>query len=454
MARHLSHPETWALAGGLALICAFSIGLAFFISWSAALVLFILCAAFVCVVTRPVWGLYALAFAAPMSGLIIDFSRDQTLSRVPYIGAINAPLVDFIALFLLLAITCIAAVRPHTYEIQWRALTTHAWFFVAWFAAVGASVYFGDKLYWGTAVKAFARPYVFTFVAFVAPVLLLARTRMTCVRALIAYESAAVIGAVMGLASIFFVTSIGFILAVPFSVFGYAPFGTNHNVLAESLTAIIPFAWWIAMHAEKKTWKNFGYACAGLITLVSLLTFSRAAWIVVAIQIGAWAVWHKKIFFERIRGVKIIVCAVIVLAIFFLGIQSTKFAESSDATRITLSEISYTYFLRAPMFGQGPGTFVPIVDETVAFHMDYGDALDAHGVVQKIVAETGAVGTLAFAVLVIALGVRLWRRRHDEFYFILFLMFVSLWTYQLFNTGYFLGKVWVPIGVTLAALSV
>lgn len=464
MSAHVTHPETWALVGSFALIVAISIGLSFFVSWVAVLLIAVGLGAIALVWRAPEWGIYALAFAAPMSGLVIDFSREPSLARLPYIGGINAPLVDFLALLVLVVGGLLFLFAPQ--RLRLASLKIHAGFFLAWLAAAALAVWFGDHAYLGIAVKAWVRPYAFTYIAFVIPILLFTKSRRQEVRALQAYELAAVVGALMGLISIFILPIVGFVRAQPFSFLGWSPFGTNHNVLAESLTAIIPFAWWYFWRQENHDKKIWWGSAAILITTVSLLTFSRAAWIVVVAQLILIMAWQQRSFFERFRrsvGVavvptaedlvkKIIAVAIIVFIIFFATINSTQIAESSNATRTDLNGIALMYFLRAPLFGIGPGTFVSLVSETTTFQMDYGDPLDAHGVVQKLATETGLLGLITFVLLVGALLYKIWHRRTDSYYWMLGVTIVSVWLYQLFNTGYFAGKVWVLMGLALVAL--
>lgn len=70
------------------------------------------------VIANPSWGVFALAFLAPMSGLVIDFSRDQSLSRLPIIGSINAPLVDLYAIALLLLVAVLFLIRPDKIRVE------------------------------------------------------------------------------------------------------------------------------------------------------------------------------------------------------------------------------------------------------------------------------------------------------------------------------------------------
>lgn len=445
-----AHPHTWSFVMlGLAIVGA-TIFLSQFLSWAAIAILVIAAIVAGVIIAQPQRGAYILAFLAPMSGLVVDFSRDQSMSRLPYIGGIHAPLVDLFAVALLIIIALLVLIRPETINLKaptklWQAL-------VLFYIAVVLSAVFADPLFFGTTVKALFRPYLFMFIGFAVPVLLLLRTRVEFMRALFAYECAALLGAVMGAVSFLTQNVVGFARAMPFGIFGYTPFGINHNVLAESLTAIIPFAWWYALaHAkgERRTWL---LVAAGFITAISLLTFSRAAWIVVAIQVCAYFWWRNADGVRRRARVFGIVAAFAALAIFFLVIQSTVIADSSDSTRKDLLGIAILYWNRAPWFGQGPGMYVPLVSETVAFRMDYGDAMDAHGVMQKLMLEVGLIGTALFTLYIGLVARALWMRRSSEFHFMLFITVISLWSYQLFNTGYFDGKVWVLMGIAIASL--
>lgn len=448
----LNHPHTWWLVVVMSAVAAGSVVASFFISVELIIVVALVAAIFILFVSRPHWGVYALAATAPMSGLAIIFSQSESLSRVPYLGSVDAPMVDLLAILFLCALAGVALSRPRL--LHWRAIKHAAPFIAMWFGAVALSVAYADAVFFGTAIKSFARPYLFAIVAFAAPIMLVARGELLLTRALLWYEITAALGAVLGLIGFVTAIPVGFARVTPTSLLGAWPFGTNHNVLVESLTAIMPFAWWYAatQHGQgSHDRKKVAVVMASLITLAALLTFSRAAWMVAALQFGFFMWWkyraHIKTAAPRIAAVGV------ALALFLLFIQQTTVVETSNATRRDLTGIALTYWARAPWFGQGPGTFVPIVAETTAFRMDYGDPLDAHGVLQKLLLETGLVGALAFLALLGWLGARLWKRRNDPWYAMLLLTVASVWLYQLFNTGYFAGKVWVLMGVALAAIA-
>lgn len=457
MSTAASQPSTSALVFfGVGIIAA-SIILSTVLSWTAVALLTILTILFAIALVRPVWVVYTLAFIAPMGGLAIDFSRDPSFSQIPVLGSINAPLIDLIAIGALLICGVLFLFRSNENVIDFSPLKTFRKPFALFFIAVALAVYFGDRVFFGIAIKSFFRPYLFTVVAFALPVMLLVKTRVQLLRTLFAYECAAVLGALMGLVSLVTQPAIVFARAVPFSIFGFTPFGVNHNVLGESLVPIIPFAWWFAAQQKTEGRRILFVGSAAFISIISLLTFSRAAWIAIAIQLVLFGVWHAQKHRAHIRAflkTYIVAAAATVFAIatFFIWIQSTVIADSSDNTRKDLLGIAITYWQRAPWFGQGPGTYVPLVEETVAFRMDYGAAMDAHGVIQKLLLETGSVGLATFIIAVGSVMGYLWFRKKSELHFLLLTILLSAWGYQLFNTGYFDGKVWVLMGLAMVSV--
>lgn len=450
MARAVADPHTWTfvLLGGV-IICA-TLVLSQFLSWMAIFLLVMSVAAGALVIANPSWGVFALAFLAPMSGLVIDFSRDQSLSRLPIIGSINAPLVDLYAIALLLLVAVLFLIRPD--KIRVEAPTKFWQLLGVFYGVVALSAVLADPLFFGTTAKAFFRPYLFMYLGFAVPVLLIIRSRVDQMRALFAYECAAVLGAVMGAISLVSQQAVGFARATPFALGGYTPFGVNHNVLGESLSAIVPFAWWFAARHPRSALRAWLFAAAGLITTITLLTFSRAAWIVLAFQAIGYFWWRGGQKIKAGAAARGVFAVALALGLFFVLIQSTFIATSSDNTRKDLLGIAITYWHRAPWFGQGPGMYVPLVSETVAFKMDYGQPMDAHGTIQKLMLETGTLGVIAFGIYVAFIARALWIRRGDEFHFMLLVTFISMWGYQLFNTGYFDGKVWVLMGLIIAAI--
>ena len=147
----------------------------------------------------------------------------------------------------------------------------------------------------------------------------------------------------------------------------------------------------------------------------------------------------------------------------YMYLFSTSYiAMSSYDTRLMLSEIAFDMLQRSPILGQGAGTFINYVGNTYIFTLEFGDPMDAHGVIQKVAGEMGLFG---LAALILAFGyiiVRLARSynalpatsRGKYIVAMMLVMSSGCIMYQLFNTNYYSAKLWIPIAIALAATSV
>ncbi len=75
-------------------------------------------------------------------------------------------------------------------------------------------------------------------------------------------------------------------------------------------------------------------------------------------------------------------------------------------------------------------------------------------------AETGAFGLIALALVCLQLARLFWNGRRQissptwqRAYLFLIVGASSAFIYQLFNTEYWSGKMWLPIGIALASIS-
>jgi fructose-specific phosphotransferase system IIC component len=98
-----------------------------------------------------------------------------------------------------------------------------------------------------------------------------------------------------------------------------------------------------------------------------------------------------------------------------------------------------------------------ILGSAELFTEDFGDPLDAHGFVQKIILEEGVLGLLFFGLFLGYVLQRLWKyqaaREKDYLLFqIFFISVLGAIVFQLFNTSYFNANMWMPIGIALAGL--
>lgn len=268
------------------------------------------------------------------------------------------------------------------------------------------------------------------------------------------------IAAAMGIWSMLFPPEPGaFRRAVPIAIFGTTPLGTNHNLIAEVLVSVIPIGIILAafVHGRLRRWYVVGTAALALITL---LTFSRNGWLTLAIEGAILLVVlarDRGISWRRIASYAAPAAALAVLAIAVFS--TTTVAQSSNLNRLRLTEIAVAQFRDHPWVGAGVGTFIEAVSRDRWYIADFGKPQEAHGLVQKLLAETGALGLLTFVWLLIAIVrhiVRVYRRSEvaPAWRLILLALLCSAFgsiIFQLFNTSYFVSKLWLPLGLALAA---
>ncbi len=311
-------------------------------------------------------------------------------------------------------------------------------------------------------LKFVLRPVLFCYLAFVALPVNLLRSRRRLVAALSVMAGVGTFAALNGLVSLFFVdASSQFIRrAHPLPMFGVPALGDNHNLLAELMVVTIMLTLGLAYLVRSPRTQRFLYASTIFQVLIGLLTFSRTFWIVLFIQLCFLAIVEYR---EVIRRYGSSIAAIAVLCIpllFVMGeISRSLIAQSSNSTRVALLEIAWNVFQTSPWIGGGAGTFVDRVGSAYIFRLEYGAPLDSHGFIQKLGAETGMVGIAAFVLLILTVlhsCIGWWRKMPigKERRAVLFFMTGAggAMAYQLFNTNYWTAKMWLPLGLTLAAM--
>src|SRR3989339_5655 len=139
--------------------------------------------------------------------------------------------------------------------------------------------------------------------------------------------------------------------------------------------------------------------------------------------------------------------------------MTSELVRDSNTNRWALTIIALENFYDHPVIGNGAGTFIEQVSEEKWYIVNYGSPSEAHGVVQKLLAETGLIGFLTFFALlgyILLRLVKIYRQMPEEEQFkniILALILTSLGSivFQLFQTSYFVSKFWLPLGIALAA---
>lgn len=307
------------------------------------------------------------------------------------------------------------------------------------------------------------RPILFDYLAFVAlPVnLIKSRTRLMSVLATLSVIGT--LAAANGFVAMFF-SGEGFISrAHPMPIFGVSALGENHNSLGDFMVVTVPFSLALAELVRDVRQRRLLYFASAFMFVIGLFTFSRSTWLVFILQ-GMFMCLSE--FREKIKQYIPQILTVGVLAIpLVLGMSYFAFAsqtaKSSNSTRIVLAEIAQNLFLSSPWLGAGAGSFVDRVGSTNLFVIEFGAPLDSHGFIQKVAAEAGVVGLVALGAVAIHLLAILFtaeKRFRKGMAHRAFLLLISgacgVVFYQIFDTDYWTGKMWLPIGILLASIPI
>ena len=263
---------------------------------------------------------------------------------------------------------------------------------------------------------------------------------------------------IVGLISLFSQDwSNSFFRAQPIAIFGQWWMGSNHNLLAELLiiTNFFILAWGYWQKNER--WRRCSQILFVSFSLITLLTFSRAAWLVVATQLlFMWLLLTKprERFGWLLAGLLLFVLS-LPLWVKMSQLQEANFG--STANHVLLTEIAWQSLQGRPIIGWGSGQFLTLVDHNLRFRAKYGDPIDSHGVLQKVVAENGYLGLIALIMVAFSLLAYWWKAWQKYGRQNLWLDFLILGAsggllFQLFNTSYYKWKVWLPVAISLAAI--
>ncbi len=233
------------------------------------------------------------------------------------------------------------------------------------------------------------------------------------------------------------------------------------------LVVILPIGAYLLHEEVRPAVRRWLFVGNVLVLVATVLTFARSAWIVLFVQC-ALTLWLmrdsiRRLPIARFRShiLKLGLSLLLPVLVYMTAISTSSLVAGSNDTRIDLARISWEYFRSSPWLGQGPGTFLSIVADTRVYVIEYGDPLDAHGMFQKILAEGGLIGLVTWVVLLTTLllygwhGVR--RARGLAEYPLVVALFVAAFgavVYQVFNTSYYSGKMWLPIGLLLIGTNI
>jgi O-antigen ligase len=244
------------------------------------------------------------------------------------------------------------------------------------------------------------------------------------------------------------------------SLFGVYPYGANHNLIAEFLSvgAFLVLAWRSLVKGSRG--KRVLDILFAMMSIGVILTFSRAGWITLFLQLLIYAAFYFRVKKQPPRQLVLaLIGALIILTplAWKMG-QLQRDNTSSTENRWLLTEISVQAFLDKPYFGYGSGEFINLVDDNLRFKAKYGPAIDSHGMIQKVLAENGVFGLAAWLFIIAYLIKTFWialKKYYNRNPWLLPLILAGAGGlfFQIFNTSYYKGKVWLPIVLALAAIN-
>ncbi|PIZ98701.1 MAG: hypothetical protein COX77_03720 [Candidatus Komeilibacteria bacterium CG_4_10_14_0_2_um_filter_37_10] len=252
-------------------------------------------------------------------------------------------------------------------------------------------------------------------------------------------------------------------MATPLSWWGLFPFGASHNLLAESLLAIFPLTWLLAYKYQEESFSRWLYLTVALMIGIILLTFSRAGWLTLALELLILGIgyYQRKIRSVILQYWWILIIALIPLFIYLLTFGQTDFVLSSNAARLSMTEKAWSMFLDHPLVGTGIGTWQAIASRDPYFIMEFGQPVEQHGYILKILPEQGIIGLLVWCgILLYIIGTILiiYRSLNSKnpwrvVALVALVIAVGQIFFQLFDTGYYSIKMWLPIGIAMALAS-
>jgi O-antigen ligase len=398
---------------------------------------------------KPLFGLYLMALFLPITGLAVQYK------------SLELPFIDLLSVVVLTSF-----VVSHIYltffdknktKLKWPAGGA----FLAFFIIVLISAILSDGVLshlWYS-----FRWILFFYLAFVIMPVNLVKSTKILHKLLVLISIGGLAVALMGFVSLFLQDwSDSFFRVSPVAIGGEWIFGQNYNLLSEflSISAFIVLS--LKYFYNDLRINRLLNVLAGFLILINFLTFGRTAWITIVLQLLIYFVIYyfiiqkKKISWRQ--ALVALFLLVIILSPFFVKMITLQEANvSSTQNRVLLTKISWEAFLDKPLFGYGSGSFVSLVENNVRFVAKYGDPLDSHGFGQKILAENGILGLLSFIIFLffmfrkIYLGVII-NKKDYRLLLPLFIASAGGFFYQLFNTSYYKGRIWLPIALAWIAV--
>jgi hypothetical protein len=410
-------------------------------------------------------GWYGLVFLAPLLNWQIRLGDYPGIfGFYPPLLEVFASAAEFWAVLLLLAFIFRKVYDWFTGVSITLRLPGFGWYLLFLLSALVSLVHL-NSLEFGVGVKYIFRFLVFLYFGYIFLGANIVTNKKILRRSLVVFAIPGVLAAIMGTVSLLLGVWQSGILrrAVPFALGGWAPFGDQHIFLAEVITVCIPvfiYFW----HTAKRYKRIMGWLTLFLVS-IALLTLSRAAWITMTLGFVAFVYFlRQEISLKKLAdSFRWFIWLLIPFCLYLMYFLFTSVdVERSTNARVQLTTIAWYQFLERPVFGQGVGSFVGRLQEVEVFALEFGEALDAHGIIQKLIAEQGIVGLITFFIFLGWIFNQIITRANNRHYtsrahlqtvLAMFFVLVPV-VFQLFNTQYYSSRMWVPVALALGIVLV
>ena len=396
---------------------------------------------FVVMLHRLEYGIYLIAFFLP----VINWNFEYVGLRVPFIDllAVSVFFIYFIQKFL---------ARKYG-DIDFVHLFSFSFFFLA----TVLSAFFSDNVF--SSIWYSLRWILFFYLVYIVLPVNIIKSEKILKNTLIFFSFSVLLVSLMGIFSIFSQDWIHTLARVkPMSIFGIFPIGENQNLMVETLLPGIFILVSLKYWTKEEVLKRFLNLLILFVGLVLLLTFSRGAWLsLFLVSFFSAIIYYKNKFIKFLMPLFLILIVAIPLILYMINLQTTyDVGTSSNQSRILLSEISWDGFKNNPILGKGTGEYFNIVAQNIRFRTNYGEPVDSHGVMQKILVENGLLGVFAFIIFILAIYKSFFEifksRKFIEIYLPLIGAASSLFIFELFNTSYYKGKLWFVVALAIVSI--
>ncbi|HBU07487.1 MAG TPA: hypothetical protein DEB09_05400 [Candidatus Magasanikbacteria bacterium] len=469
----LSEPKTQLTCGAVFLFVVVGLFLAVLQIFSPSLAMLGLFLSVVLVLVsylaiRPEMGFYILAVVSIFNGWEINFSQYEWARNLPILLKINAPIGDFFAVILFVSVvfSLFFGWLLFGHKIQYKLLPPgSAWYGIFLFVGLVMS-YFAYDHQSITSFYFWLRNLLFAYLVFFLLPYYIINKKEILIKLFKVWFWLGIVIAVYGFSSLFVNASSSWLRVSPYVINGMAPLGINHNLLAEPLIMIIPGAIFLYFYFKQRDSKLAQWYFWGTLFILSiaLLTLSRAAWLSLLAGIVVMFYFYRVAVFEYLKQKRfnynwlwsLLFMPIVFYMFNFLA--NAPIVGGSTSSRWEATQVTWFYFAQQPIFGYGPGMYLEIFNDTQVLLWDYGDPLESHGFLQKIVLEQGIVGLslfLGFIVwLIYTLYKNLTKARGDDvlLYQLILAMAVMAVVFQLFNTSYFRSVMWLPLALTAVSI--